>query len=73
VLDIATGTGIAAEAIAAIIGASGGVIAADISPAMVDKARARLTKQANILSPWRMVSRLPSLIKALTRLFAIWG
>jgi ubiquinone/menaquinone biosynthesis C-methylase UbiE len=72
VLDIATGTGIAAEAIAAIIGPSGGVIAADISPAMVNKARARLTKQANILSPWRMVSRLPSLIGALTQLFAMW-
>lgn len=48
VLDIATGTGIAAEALAAAIGPSGSVVAADISPAMVRKARARLTKLANI-------------------------
>lgn len=48
VLDIATGTGIAAEAVASAIGPSGSIIAADISPAMVEKARERLTKLANI-------------------------
>jgi ubiquinone/menaquinone biosynthesis C-methylase UbiE len=48
VLDIATGTGVAAEAVATAIGPSGSVIAADISPAMVDKARERLRKLANV-------------------------
>src|SRR4051812_13773614 len=48
VLDIATGTGNAAEAAATAIGPSGSIIATDISPAMVDKARERLTKLANI-------------------------
>jgi ubiquinone/menaquinone biosynthesis C-methylase UbiE len=48
VLDVATGTGIAAEAVAAAIGPSGRIIAADISPAMVERARERLTKLTNI-------------------------
>src|SRR5688500_18408669 len=42
VLDIATGTGSAAEAAAEPVGPSGHVVAADISPAMVGRARARL-------------------------------
>src|SRR5215212_6695339 len=42
VLDIATGTGLAAEAAAEVVGASGHVVAADISPAMLDRARERL-------------------------------
>jgi ubiquinone/menaquinone biosynthesis C-methylase UbiE len=42
VLDIATGTGLAAEAAAEAVGASGHVAAADISPAMLDRARERL-------------------------------
>jgi ubiquinone/menaquinone biosynthesis C-methylase UbiE len=42
VLDIATGSGLAAEAAAEAVGPSGHVVAADISPAMVAKARERL-------------------------------
>ena len=40
VLDIATGTGLSAEAALAAVGPSGHVTAADLSPAMVEKARA---------------------------------
>ncbi len=42
VLDIATGTGLAAEAAVGRAGPSGHVVAADISPAMVERARERL-------------------------------
>jgi SAM-dependent methyltransferase len=47
VLDVATGTGLAAEAALAVVGASGSVIAADISPDMVEKARQRLGQAPN--------------------------
>jgi ubiquinone/menaquinone biosynthesis C-methylase UbiE len=47
VLDIATGTGLAAEAALSVVGASGHVTAADLSPAMVEKARLRLGGAAN--------------------------
>jgi ubiquinone/menaquinone biosynthesis C-methylase UbiE len=49
VLDIATGTGLAAEAALAIVGPNGHVTAADISPAMVEKARERLGTVRNAL------------------------
>jgi ubiquinone/menaquinone biosynthesis C-methylase UbiE len=49
VLDIATGTGLAAEAALAIVGPTGHVTAADLSPAMVEKARARLGNTPNAL------------------------
>lgn len=42
VLDIATGTGLAAEAALAAVGSTGHVTAADISPAMAEQARKRL-------------------------------
>src|SRR3712207_4632067 len=48
VLDIATGTGLAAEAAADVVGASGHVVAADISPAMLDWARERLGALPNV-------------------------
>jgi ubiquinone/menaquinone biosynthesis C-methylase UbiE len=48
VLDIATGTGLAAEAALAIVGPTGHVTAADISPAMVEKARGRLGMAQNV-------------------------
>ncbi len=48
VLDVATGTGIAAEAVAAVVGPTGVVVAADISPAMIDQARQRLVGLPNI-------------------------
>ncbi len=47
VLDAATGTGIAAEAALAVVGPGGHVTAADISPAMADRARLRLAGSPN--------------------------
>ncbi len=47
VLDAATGTGIAAEAALAVVGPGGHVTAADISQAMVDRARQRLAGSPN--------------------------
>ena len=47
VLDIATGTGLSAEAALAAVGPTGHVIAADVSPAMAEKARERLGKAPN--------------------------
>jgi ubiquinone/menaquinone biosynthesis C-methylase UbiE len=48
VLDIATGTGLSAEAALAAVGPSGQVMAADVSPAMVKKASERLGKAPNV-------------------------
>ena len=48
VLDIATGTGLAAEAVANVVGESGHVVAADISPAMLNQARDRLRTLRNV-------------------------
>jgi ubiquinone/menaquinone biosynthesis C-methylase UbiE len=48
VLDIATGTGLSAEAALAAVGPTGHVEAADISPAMAGKARERLGKSPNV-------------------------
>jgi ubiquinone/menaquinone biosynthesis C-methylase UbiE len=48
VLDIAAGTGLAAEAALAAVGPTGHVTAADISPAMVAKARQRLGGLPNV-------------------------
>ena len=47
VLDIATGTGLSAAAALAAVGPNGHVTAADISPAMVAKARERLGTAPN--------------------------
>ena len=47
VLDIAAGTGLASEAALRVVGPSGHVTAADLSPAMVEKARARLAHAKN--------------------------
>src|SRR5262245_28252471 len=47
VLDVATGTGIAAEAAMAVVGARGHVTATDNSQAMVDRARQRLAGSPN--------------------------
>ena len=48
VLDIATGTGLSAEAALAAVGPSGHVMAADLSPAMVKKASERLGNAPNV-------------------------
>src|ERR1700691_3635824 len=47
VLDIATGTGLSAEAALAAVGPAGHVTAADVSPAMAEKARERLGRAPN--------------------------
>jgi predicted TPR repeat methyltransferase len=47
VLDIATGTGLSAEAAVAVVGPSGDVTATDLSPAMVEKARERAMFRAS--------------------------
>lgn len=48
VLDIATGTGLVAEAALAAVGPAGHVTAADLSPAMLARARERLGGHANV-------------------------
>jgi len=48
VLNIATGTGLSAEAALAAVGPTGDVTAVDISPAMVAKARERLGDAPNV-------------------------
>ncbi len=48
VLDIATGTGLSAEAALATVGPTGHVTAADISPAMARKTHERLGKSPNV-------------------------
>ena len=48
VLDIAAGTGLAAEAALGVVGPAGHVTAADLSAAMVDKARTRLSDAKNV-------------------------
>src|SRR5262245_31132227 len=47
VLDIAAGTGLSAEAALSAVGPTGHVTAADISPAMAEKARERLGEARN--------------------------
>jgi ubiquinone/menaquinone biosynthesis C-methylase UbiE len=47
VLDAATGTGIAAEAALAVVGSGGHVMAADVSSALVERARQRLSDSPN--------------------------
>jgi SAM-dependent methyltransferase len=47
-LDIAAGTGLAAEAALGVVGPRGHVTAADLSAAMVKKARARLSNAMNV-------------------------
>jgi ubiquinone/menaquinone biosynthesis C-methylase UbiE len=48
VLDIATGTGVAAEAAVDAVGRSGAVVATDISLAMLERARERLGAMPNV-------------------------
>jgi ubiquinone/menaquinone biosynthesis C-methylase UbiE len=48
VLDIATGTGLAAEEASRAVGPTGHVVAADLSEAMVEQAKQRLTKMPNV-------------------------
>jgi ubiquinone/menaquinone biosynthesis C-methylase UbiE len=47
VLDIATGTGLAAEPALAVVGPAGHVTAADVSPSMIERARARFGNAPN--------------------------
>ena len=47
-LDIAAGTGLSAEAALSAVGPTGHVTAADVSPAMAEKARERLGEARNV-------------------------
>jgi ubiquinone/menaquinone biosynthesis C-methylase UbiE len=47
VLDIATGTGLVAEAALDVIGPAGRIVAADVSPAMVEQTRVRLGRSGS--------------------------
>ena len=49
VLDVATGTGLAAQAALDLVGPNGSVAATDVSPAMVEQARTRLTGAGNVI------------------------
>lgn len=59
VLDIATGTGLIAEAAAALVGPTGHVVAADLSPAMIEQARGRLGALPNVALEVRNAQVLP--------------
>ena len=48
VLDIAAGTGLAAEAALGVVGPTGHITAADLSPAMVEKASGRFANAKNV-------------------------
>ena len=48
VLDVATGTGVAAEAAVEAVGPSGTVVATDLSPAMLERARERVRQMSNV-------------------------
>lgn len=48
VLDVASGTGIAAAAAAEVVGPTGHVTASDVAPAMIELARARLGRGPNM-------------------------
>jgi ubiquinone/menaquinone biosynthesis C-methylase UbiE len=74
VLDVATGTGIAAEAATEVIGPMGIVIAADISVPMLDQARKRLSGLSNVFLCRRKWSGAdPSLMRTSTQSCAVWG
>jgi protein-L-isoaspartate O-methyltransferase len=71
VLDIATGTGLSAEAALAAVGSTGHVTAADISPAMVAKARERLGEVPNVSLSVEMDRRFHSPTRVAMRSSAI--
>src|SRR5450631_1146884 len=48
VLDIATGTGLAAAECSRLVGPNGQLVAADVSQAMVQQARQRLSAEPNV-------------------------
>jgi ubiquinone/menaquinone biosynthesis C-methylase UbiE len=59
VLDIATGTGLVAAAAAALVGSTGHVVAADLSPAMIEQARGRLGALPNVSLEIQNAQSLP--------------
>jgi ubiquinone/menaquinone biosynthesis C-methylase UbiE len=73
VLDIATGTGLSAKAALAAVGPAGHVAAADVSPAMAEKARERLGHGRTLRSRWRTGRRFRSRIAASMSCCAISG
>ena len=73
VLDVATGTGLSAEAALAAVGPTGHVTAADLSPAMAEKARERLGKAPNVSVSVEDGRRSRSRMAVSTRYCAISG
>ena len=74
VLDIAAGTGLSAEAALSAVGPTGHVTAADVSPAMAEKARERLGEARNAFPFWSRTHRLShSQTKLSTRWSALSG
>ena len=73
VLDIATGTGIAAEAAAEVVGPSGQVVAADVSPAMVERARERLSGLPNVAFAVEDGQRLTFPDESFDAVLCTWG
>ena len=73
VLDIAAGTGLAAEAALAVVGTSGHVTAADFSPAMVEKARQRLGNAKNVSLKVEDGQAFSFSDESFDRWCAVWG
>ena len=72
VLDIAAGTGLATETALELVGPTGRVTAADVSPAMVEKARDRLSRAKKTLQlSSRMGRHFPFRREASTRSCAV--
>ena len=71
VLDIATGTGLSAEAALAAVGPTGHVTAADISPAMVARRASASVRPQTFRSPSRMDRRFHSPTRVSMRSSAI--
>jgi ubiquinone/menaquinone biosynthesis C-methylase UbiE len=70
VLDIATGTGLFAEAALSVVGPTGHITAADISSAMVERARARLCHAKTRRLPSRTGRRFHSWMEVSMRSYA---
>jgi cyclopropane fatty-acyl-phospholipid synthase-like methyltransferase len=73
VLDVAAGTGLAAEAAAEAVGPTGHVTATDISPAMLDGRGSAWARCRTCPSPPRTAKTSASVPRASTPCCATWG
>ncbi len=73
VLDIATGTGLSAEAALAAVSPTGHVLAADVSPAMAERRVSVSARRGMLQSLWRTGKRFRSRVAASMRCCAISG